>query len=83
MLRTPMDRYRNDPQFHNLVCMMLAHIMRCDFTPSEMREAAMIACIQYEQTRLFKQHIIPKECEDALSILGEWARSDNRKAGGD
>ena len=43
------DRYFNDPMFHNLVDMMQAMIHRADFTPTEMREAAMLAQIIYEE----------------------------------
>lgn len=47
--RTPVARYQSDPMFGQLVDMMEAHLHRADFTPSDMREAAMLAAINYER----------------------------------
>lgn len=53
MSRTPAtERYRNDATFRALVDMMRAAIERAEFTPSEIREAAMLAQILYEETNL-------------------------------
>lgn len=46
------DRYQNDPKFHALVDMMHAAIDRADFTPTEIREAAMLAQIIYEERHI-------------------------------
>lgn len=46
--KSPEHRYLNDPEFHALVDMMLSYIVRCQYTPSEMREASMMACIKWE-----------------------------------
>ncbi len=43
------DRYQNDPEFHALVTTMEAAYERLQFTPSEMREAAVYAAIRVEQ----------------------------------
>ena len=52
-MRTPAtERYRNDAAFRNLVDMMRAAIENAEFTPSEIREAAMLAQILYEETNL-------------------------------
>lgn len=45
------DRYLNDPMFHTLVDTMCAAIERAEFTPTEIREAAMLAQIIYEERR--------------------------------
>jgi len=42
------QRYTNDPAFYQLVRLMLAEIERGQFTPTEIREAAMLAQIDYE-----------------------------------
>ena len=49
---TPSERYYRDPMFHQLVDTMEAAIRRCDYSPSEMREAATLACIHYEMTHM-------------------------------
>lgn len=43
------DRYRRDPLFSRLVDMMTMHIEDLQLTPTEMREAAMLACLRFEQ----------------------------------
>jgi hypothetical protein len=48
MMLTADDRYKSDPAFKSLVDMMVAFICRNEFTPSEMREAALLACIIYD-----------------------------------
>ena len=47
-MKTGRDRYLNDPQFKALVDQMMAHIRHNDFTPSEMRDAAMTASLIIE-----------------------------------
>lgn len=41
-------RYRDDMQFKSLVDTLYAMISRLDFTPTEIREAAMLAQLKYE-----------------------------------
>lgn len=45
------ERYQKDPEFHQLVDMMQAMIHRAQFSPSEIREAALLACVIYEETQ--------------------------------
>ena len=67
---TARERYHNDPQFHMLVDYMTAAIHRCDFTPSEMREAALLASINYEMTHLRdRQIMVTSELEQALATI--------------
>ncbi len=54
--RTPDARYREDVKFRQLVDMMEAHLHSADFTPSEMREAAILAAINYERRRVRYVH---------------------------
>lgn len=75
------ERYLNDPQFHALVSLMVSHLQQCNYTPSEMRQAAILASIIYEehQIRRFECPPIPKSVEHSLSILHEW--TDNETLG--
>ena len=41
-------RYQNDAMFKNLVDYMESFIQKGEFTPSELREASMLASIHYE-----------------------------------
>jgi hypothetical protein len=42
-------RYENDPLFHNLVDLLLAHAMQHKYTPGELRDAAFMAALRYEE----------------------------------
>ena len=68
------ERVKIDPEFAQLVDMMEAFMHRCEFTPSEMRQAAIMASIQFEQHRLYRHTIVPqtKELEQALQVMHEY-----------
>jgi hypothetical protein len=69
------ERYNNDPHFRVLVDMMVGHIHEVNYTPSEMREAAMLASIIYEDIMIYEEHnvsqmrIIEPDVEDALRVI--------------
>ena len=63
------ERYRNDAHFHNLTDTLAAAIYRGDFTPTEVREAAMLACIKIEMETVKYMAIIPKRTEEAIEEL--------------
>lgn len=42
------ERYQSDPAFRGLVDQMQVAIERAEFTPTEIREAAMLAQIMFE-----------------------------------
>lgn len=50
---TPEERYQNDPAFHMLVDWLERAIHQAQYTPSELRDAALLAAVHYEyrQTR--------------------------------
>lgn len=54
--RTPDARYRTDDAFRRLVDMMEAHLHAAQFTPTEMREAAILAAINFERRRIRHLH---------------------------
>lgn len=47
-------RYRDDPEFHQLVKAIEAAIIRHGFTPLEIRQAGFLACTKYQQ-----EHVAP------------------------
>ncbi len=66
---TTAEKYRNDSAFHRLVDKMLAMIYQSEFTPGEMREAAIFASIRYEMENVRKvRYFYPNE-ERALQTL--------------
>lgn len=48
----PLERYYSDPMFRALVDSLIHQIREANYTPSEIREAAMLAQIMYEETIL-------------------------------
>jgi hypothetical protein len=49
MSDTPRERYNRDPKFRQLVDVQVHLIRECQFSPTEMREAATLACILHEE----------------------------------
>ena len=47
-MMTAEERYLNDPIFHTLVDMIYIAIERKQYTPTEVRDAAMLASLKYE-----------------------------------
>ena len=79
-LRTPRERCHNDSQFRMLVDMMVAHIMQCQYTPSEMREAAVLASIICENQRIRPMQIpIPENVEGALAAIHDWTTTGPKR----
>jgi len=44
-------RYREDPEFNRLVDYIYHVITEMIYTPSEVRDAAMLACLHFEQQK--------------------------------
>ena len=55
-MKTPREKFENDPDYRALVLTLECYIERALFTPSELREAAVFACIRYEQRRQIPEH---------------------------
>jgi len=70
-MKTPREKYMNDPEYHNLVNMLEQFIERARFTPSELREASILACINYEMRHVREMTIDPR-MEEAFRVLDEF-----------
>jgi len=57
------ERYRTDAHFKMLADMIEAYIHKTEFTPSEVREAAMMACIHFEMRYRWAQNPFPPRIE--------------------
>ena len=77
-MKTPREKYMNDPEYHQLVTMLENFIERAQFTPSELREAAMLASINYEM-RHVRQHTIDPRTEEAFRVLDEFTTRKPRR----
>lgn len=77
-MKSPREKYMNDPEYHHLVQMLENLIERAKFTPSELREACILASINYE-TRNIRGTKINLKVEDALQTIDEFMnrRKDN------
>ena len=70
-------RYRDDVYFKSLVDMLESFVHRAQYSPSEMRAAAVLACIHYEFHRVPHYSIrIPADLEAEM-------RDDNGADGAD
>lgn len=78
-MKTPREKYMNDAQYKTLVDYMLGCLYDCHYTPSEMREAAMLASIMYEERTVrvlpFVDFPVNPEMEKALTTLREWTEA--------
>ena len=74
-MMTPMDRYYRDAVFHHLVDTLVAALEVAETTPTEIREAAMVAQLIYES-----RHPRPVPIsDDELRLWYESGRMRERK----
>lgn len=70
---TPHERYLRDPAFKQLVDMMEHMVHTCKFSPSEMREAALLASIRFEMATLRSRVIYVDSFGNAqIDEEGDW-----------
>ncbi len=81
-MKTPQEKYDNDPMYAQLVNLFSHMIGRAEFTPSEIREAGVLACIHHEQRRTLALgfHMSP-EVIHALETLEQYKNSAGEKPG--
>jgi hypothetical protein len=68
---SPDERYRRDPHFRVLVDVLEHHIREANYTPTELREAALLACIHYESTRPSRFVIPAPACLCSAALISE------------
>lgn len=77
-MKSPREKYMNDPQYHSLVAMLEEFIESARFTPSELREAAVLASINYEM-RHVREQVIDPNVTQAFEILDRYASRRPRR----
>jgi len=73
-MKTPEEKYLNDPRYRHLVDTVAALIHAAEFTPSEIREACMLGCIHYEQSRVHK-YFIDDATGKALDVINDFCNT--------
>ena len=74
-MKTPREKYQHDNRYRALVDLLAAYIDQCQFTPSELREAVILARIIYEERQI---RVLPRVPEmpdsviEALEIQKKW-----------
>lgn len=69
-VKTALERYRNDSNYKRVVDMMTSLIVQNELTPAEMREAAVLASINYERMRIREFHVpLTPELHERLEEL--------------
>jgi len=85
-MMSPRDKYLTDNTFKMMVDTMVAAIHRCQMTPSELREAALLASIIYEEHQISRKHCIEeivahRKVIDGLQSAWDWACKPRRILG--
>lgn len=70
-MKTPKEKYMNDPEYNHLVNTLESLIERARFTPSELREACVLASINYEMKHI-RDHHIDGRVDEAFRILDDF-----------
>ena len=77
-MMTIREKYLSDTQFHALVDIMVAHIEQANFTPTEMRQAAVLASIIYSQRHVRRVYPVTEEMERVLRALNNFIESEDQ-----
>lgn len=77
-MKSPKEKYENDINYHKAVDAMEAAIHQGHFTPSEMREMAVLASIHYELRYGLNNYLqsVPLKVNDAFATLSEYRRQE-------
>jgi hypothetical protein len=77
-MNTPKEKYMNDPEYHPFVQMIEGLIEQARFTPSEIREMCMLACINYEM-RHIREHAIDPRVDEAFRVFDDFISKPRRR----
>lgn len=69
-LQKAREAYEHDPQYHNLVELLIQQIETLNMAPSEIREAGVFACILLAERRVYPD--VTSSEEYKRRVLGEF-----------
>lgn len=78
-MKTPKEKYLNDPEYYHFVDIIEKLIEQARFTPSEIREMCMLACINYEM-RHMRESEIPMQVKNSIEILENFVTNNRRES---
>ena len=76
-MKTPREKYMNDPEYHSLVRLLEGFIESARFTPSELREACVLASINYEMRHVREKQFDPR-VQEAFKLLDDFTNRNTR-----
>jgi len=79
-MKSPKEKYMNDPEYHHLVRTLEQMIESARFTPSELREACILASINYEMRHVRENKIDP-QVQDAFMVLDRFVYEQPKRKG--
>jgi len=78
-MKTPREKYFHDANFRTLVDLMVSHITQCNYTPSEMRQAAILASIKYEEMNMRSPTFLEPKIQESLNTIHNWMDKEGGK----
>lgn len=78
--QTPQDKYESDPAYKQMVDVMTSMIIAHQFTPSEMREMAVMASMHYEMKYGMRNYYdVPLSINEAFKQLEEFRTTSEKE----
>lgn len=77
-MKTPREKYLNDDKYKYFVDMIESFIHKADFTPSEIREMCLLACINYEM-KTARSVEIPVHLNDAFISMEDFMEKPQKQ----
>jgi len=76
-MQTPKERYETDNDFRTLVDVIFSFIDNAQYTPSELRQAVILASIRHAQLNIRVNNLIlDRKASQTLSILEDWLKTE-------
>jgi len=81
-MQTPKERYETDNDFRTLVDVIFSFIVNAQYTPSELRQAVILASIRHAQLNIRVNNLIlDRKASQILSILEDWLKTEETSEG--